>query len=142
MAEMLAGSTPRIERMAEVSGATFSTATDYADYLAKKGLPFREAHRVIGELVRTCEERGCDLGDLTLADLKAASSLFEADILGLTPVAVAAARDVIGGTAPARVDAERAAARERLAILDRESERRRAALPSLNTLLTSPLDAS
>ena len=57
----------------------------------------------MGNLVRTCEQRGCDLTDLTLDDLRAASSLFEADAVGLRPEAAVAARDVPGGTAPARV---------------------------------------
>ena len=51
-----------------------------ADYLAKKGMPFRRAHEVVGHLVLVCEQRGCDLDDLTLADFKAESDLFEEDI--------------------------------------------------------------
>jgi argininosuccinate lyase len=79
MAEMLEAAQPRRDRMAASAGASFSTATDYADYLARKGMPFREAHHVIGALVRLCEERGCDLGDLTLEDVQAASLLFGPD---------------------------------------------------------------
>ncbi|MEG1830858.1 MAG: argininosuccinate lyase [Raoultibacter sp.] len=82
----------------------FLAATDVADYLAKRGLPFRDAHAVVGHLVLTCEKRGCDLEDLTLADFKAASPLFEADITReLDLESIVAARTTPGGTAPAAV---------------------------------------
>jgi argininosuccinate lyase len=71
----------------------FTAATDVADYLAKKGMPFREAHAVVGGLVLECEKRGCGLEDLTLDDLRAASDLFEDDIIGtLDPENIANAR--------------------------------------------------
>jgi argininosuccinate lyase len=140
MAEMLDGAHPRLDRMAASAGASFSTATDYADYLAKKGVPFREAHHVIGALVRTCELRGCDLADLTLEDLQVASPLFGPDIVGLSAAAVAAARDVPGGTAPSQVTTARGEAGTRLASLEQEVLRRRARLPSLQTLLSAPLE--
>ena len=77
----------------------FTAATDVADYLAKKGMPFREAHAVVGGLVLECEQRGCGLEDLTLADLRAASDLFDEDIVGcLDPTAIANARTTYGGT--------------------------------------------
>ncbi|WP_302144430.1 argininosuccinate lyase, partial [Senegalimassilia anaerobia] len=56
-------------------------ATDVADYLAKRGLPFRHAHEVVGHLVLLCEQRGCNLDDLSFDDFKAASPLFEEDIV-------------------------------------------------------------
>jgi argininosuccinate lyase len=139
-AEMVAAMRPRQDRMAQTASAGFSTATDYADYLAKRGLPFREAHEVVGRLVRLCEERGCDLADLTLGELRAVSTLFDADALGLTAEAVVAARDVPGGTAPARVAAARTEAVERSAALVTEAARRRALLPSLDTLLSAPIE--
>ena len=77
----------------------FTAATDVADYLAKKGMPFREAHAVVGGLVLECEKRACGLEDLTLADLRAASDLFDEDIVGcLDPTAIANARTTYGGT--------------------------------------------
>ncbi len=141
MAEMLGAVHVRAERTAAAAGASFSTATDYADYLAKKGLPFREAHGVIGRLVRTCEGMGCDIGDLTLAQLKEASPLFEEDAVGLTAAAAVAARDVPGGTAPGRVAQAREAASDRLAALRHEVATRREWLPTLEQLLTAPLAA-
>lgn len=74
-------------------------ATDIADYLAKKGMPFRKAHEIVGHLVLLCEQRGCNLQDLSLEDFKGQSDLFEDDIMDMTDlVAIADARDVIGGT--------------------------------------------
>ena len=77
----------------------YLAATDVADYLAKKGMPFRQAHEVVGHLVLLCEQRGCDLADLSLADLKAESELFEEDIAGALDIpSIVAARTTYGGT--------------------------------------------
>jgi argininosuccinate lyase len=141
MAEMLGAVQVREDRTAAAAGADFSTATDYADYLAKKGLPFREAHGVVGRLVRTCEALGCEIGDLTEAQLKEASPLFEADAVGITAAAAVAARDVPGGTAPRRVAEATQAARARLATLQREIAARRERLPTLEQVLTAPVAA-
>lgn len=74
-------------------------ATDVADYLAKKGLPFRHAHEVVGHLVLLCEQRGCNLDDLSLEDFKAASPLFERDITSALDLAsIVKARTTEGGT--------------------------------------------
>lgn len=74
-------------------------ATDVADYLAKKGLPFRHAHEVVGHLVLLCEQRDCNLDDLTLDDFKAASPLFEQDITSALDLAsIVEARTTEGGT--------------------------------------------
>ena len=81
----------------------FILATEYADHLARKGVPFREAHGVVGALVRTCEERGCRLADLALEDLRAAHPQFGEDAVGMTVEDALAARSVSGGTAPKRV---------------------------------------
>lgn len=84
--------------------------------MAKKGLPFRRAHEVVGHLVLLCEKRGCDLEDLTLDDFKAECDLFEADIAGaLNLPAIVAARTTYGGTGHEAVRAQLAEARERLA---------------------------
>ena len=104
---------------AAVESDPFILATDYADYLARKGLPFREAHHVVGALVRACEARGGGLADLALADLQAASPLFEADAVGMTVEQALASRDVPGGTAPRRVGAALAEARKRIDVADR-----------------------
>ena len=79
-------------------------ATDVADYLAKKGLPFRHAHEVVGHLVLLCEQRGCNLDDLSFDDFKAASPLFEEDIVkALDLPSIVAARTTEGGTGEAAV---------------------------------------
>ncbi|MCC7366751.1 MAG: argininosuccinate lyase [Dehalococcoidia bacterium] len=99
----------QLGRMREAAAQSFSLATDVADYLVKKGMPFRDAHGVVGRLVRECEERGCELNELPFAVYREASELFGEDILALDVDSALAARDVPGGTAPVRV---RAAAAE------------------------------
>lgn len=77
----------------------YSAATDIADHLAAKGVPFREAHEIVGRLVRHCAERKIPFSSLSAEDLKAHSEHLEEDILPrLTPQAVVAARSVRGGT--------------------------------------------
>lgn len=79
-------------------------ATDVADYLVKRGLPFRHAHEVVGHLVLLCEQRGCNLDDLSFDDFKAASPLFEEDIVkALDLPSIVAARTTEGGTGEAAV---------------------------------------
>lgn len=95
-------------------------ATDLADYLTKKGLPFREAHNTVGRLVAYCEAQGKDLRRLALAEYKQHSELFEADVLGLDVWASLRARDVPGGTAPRRV--AQAIRRARAILRAREEE--------------------
>ena len=87
------------QAMLEQARKGYLAATDVADYLAKKGLPFRRAHEVVGHLVHTCEQRGCQLEDLSLEDFKAECGLFEADITRqLDLPSIVAARTVAGGT--------------------------------------------
>ncbi len=82
----------------------FATATDLADYLVKKGLPFRDAHEAVARAVRHAESRGCDLSDLPLDELKQFSPLTEEDIYAvLTPEGSLASRRHTGGTAPEQV---------------------------------------
>lgn len=77
----------------------FSNATELADYLASKGIPFREAHEVVGNLVLTCIQKGCYLIDLSLDEFKTASSLFEEDIYtALEPYEAVKRRNSTGGT--------------------------------------------
>ncbi len=106
---------------AAVEADPFILATDYADYLARKGLPFRQAHHVVGGLVRRCETSGRGLADLGLADLREAHTLFDQDAVGMTIEHALAARDVPGGTAPARVAAALAEARARLNVAQSEA---------------------
>ena len=93
----------------------YATATDLADYLVKKGLPFRDAHEAVARAVRYCVEKGCDLSELTLEQMRTFSDLIESDVLKvLTLEGSVSARDHIGGTAPAQVKKAVAALKERL----------------------------
>jgi argininosuccinate lyase len=115
LAELLGGVTPRPERMKAALREGFATATDLADYLVRKGLPFRDAHEIVSRAVREAEISGRDLGSLSVAQLKAFSPLIEADVFDiLTPEGSVAARRHIGGTAPEAVRAAVARARARL----------------------------
>ena len=114
-ADMMPAVTCNHENMRAATQKGISTATDLADYLVRKGLPFRDAHEVVGKAVALGVARGCDLAELSLADLKAFSPLVEDDVFGvLTLEGSVAARDHIGGTAPAQVRAAIRRARERL----------------------------
>ena len=107
---------PQPEMMAANATASFSTATELADYLAQKGLPFRQAHEVVGRLVARCLAAGKSLEQLTAAELAAASPQLGADALErVTATAAVAAKDVPGGTAPRRVAQALKAAQARLA---------------------------
>ena len=113
---MLETMTVNADAMLAQAGKGFTAATDVADYLAKKGMPFRDAHRVVGELVLYCEQNGKGLEDLTPAEFKAASDLFEDDIAqDLDPVGIANARNTYGGTGRAAVEAQLAEAKAALA---------------------------
>ena len=115
MAGMLETMRVNASVMLSQAGTGFSAATDVADYLAKRGMPFREAHAVVGHLVLECEKRGCGLEDLTLDELRAASPLFEADIVGsLDPAGIARARTTYGGTGNDAVAAQLTEARATL----------------------------
>ena len=93
------------EEMKKAAQAGYPTATDLADYLTKKGLPFREAHDVVGSVVKLASNRGCDLAELTLEELKGFSDLIEEDVYekALKLEASVAARDHVGATAPNQV---------------------------------------
>ncbi|HEY8554174.1 MAG TPA: argininosuccinate lyase [Burkholderiales bacterium] len=108
--------TVRRERMARAAAEGFATATDLADYLVRKGVPFRDAHEIVGRAVRRALETGRELPQLDLAELKGFSPLIEADVYeALTPAGSVQARRHTGGTAPEQVRAAIAAARDRLA---------------------------
>jgi len=102
-------------RMLEAAKEGFLEATDLADYLAAKGLPFRDAHHVVGRIVLHCSKQGRRIPELSIEDLKLFSPLFEKDAIPLlTPQAIVAKRRTLGGTAPSRVRAALKSARRRL----------------------------
>jgi argininosuccinate lyase len=114
-AEMMRGVTVKADRMRAAAAEGFATATDLADYLVKRGLPFREAHEAVALAVRTASDRGVDLADLTVAELRAFSPLVGDDVHAvLTLDGSIASRDHIGGTAPTQVRAAIARARAEL----------------------------
>jgi argininosuccinate lyase len=105
-ADMIPGIRVKSEAMAAALRQGYATATDLADYLVKKGLPFRDAHEAVARAVRTCESRGCDLAALTLDELRSFSPLVDADVFEVLTIAGSiAARNHRGGTAPAQVRA-------------------------------------
>ncbi len=107
-------------RMAAGALGGFMAATDLADYLAAHGVPFREAHEVVGKLVLACERDGRRLQDLTHAELEAASPVFGADALAAIDIAsVVSRRTTEGGTAPVRVAEQLAQASAALAADER-----------------------
>jgi argininosuccinate lyase len=112
--EMIPGITAQAENMRDALRQGFATATDLADYLTRKGLPFRDAHETVGLAVRRAEKLGVDLAQLSLAELQQFSPLIGDDIFAvLTVEGALAARDHPGGTAPKQVLAAIARARRR-----------------------------
>jgi len=114
-ADMATGISVKPEAMRAAALQGYATATDLADYLVKKGLPFRDAHEAVAHAVKTCVEKGCDLSDMSLAELQTYSGLIGEDIFEvLTLEGSVAARDHIGGTAPNQVRAAIIRARQKL----------------------------
>jgi argininosuccinate lyase len=103
-----------LARMRTAAGESFSLATDIADYLVQRGLPFRDAHAIVGALVREGESRNCELNELPFEVYQQASILFQMDVLQITVESALAARDIPGGTAPWQV--RKAAAQLRAAL--------------------------
>ena len=115
-ADLVGGIRVKADRMRQAAAEGFSTATDLADYLVRRGLPFRDAHEAVAHAVRGAADAGKDLAELPLAALRAYSPLIDDDVYAvLTPEGSVAARDHVGGTAPAQVRHAVAAARARLA---------------------------
>jgi argininosuccinate lyase len=113
---LLASLTFHTDRMRRAAGEHYATATDLADYLVKKGLPFRQAHEVVGRVVRGALDEGKTLEDLTLAELRRFSPLIDDDVKdAITVEASLRARAATGGTAPAAVRATLALARTLIA---------------------------
>ena len=114
--DMLGGIKVNAEAMRKAALEGYATATDLADYLVKKGLPFREAHEAVAQAVRFAEECGRDLAALKLAELQQFSKLIGDDVFAaLTLDGALKARSHIGGTAPARVKAAIAKGRKSIA---------------------------
>jgi argininosuccinate lyase len=104
MAEMTGRLRFRPGRTRNASGG-FLLATDVADYLAMRGMPFREAHNVTGRIVAYCESTGKDLRDLTLEEYRRFSGLFDEDVRQIDVWSSVRSRDLPGGTAPRQVAA-------------------------------------
>ncbi len=117
-ADMIGGIRVKADKMRAAASEGFATATDLADYLVRKGVPFRDSHECVARAVKAAEVKGVDLADLSLAELQAFSSVITEDVFAsLTLEGSVAARKHIGGTAPERVRAEIALAKMRLAAL-------------------------
>ena len=103
-AQIIAGMKVKAENMRRAVDEDFSNATDLADYLVKKNLPFRQAHEVSGKLVHYCIERGCYLKDVTLDEFKTFSDKFDADIFDAIKAETCVnSRNSLGGTSTAQV---------------------------------------
>ena len=103
-ADMLKGVHVDANAMRNAAMRGYSTATDLADYLTKKGLPFRDSHETVAKAVRTAEKKGCDLSEFTLSELQKFSQLIEEDIFSiLTLDGSMKSRNHTGGTAPSQV---------------------------------------
>ncbi|MBN7798239.1 argininosuccinate lyase [Parahaliea mediterranea] len=112
-ADMVPNIRPRQDNMREAARRGFSTATDLADYLVRRGLPFRDAHEVVGKAVAHGVAQGLDLAEMDLATLQGFYPQIEADVFEvLTLEGSLAARDHLGGTAPAQVRAAAERARD------------------------------
>ncbi|MDY4691728.1 MAG: argininosuccinate lyase [Atopobiaceae bacterium] len=107
MAGMIDTWTVNADAMLRQAGRGFMGATDIADYLARKGMPFREAHEVVGEMVLFCEKHGIGLEDLSAHELRSFSPLLGEDILdALDSAGIVEARQTYGGTSTASVKAQ------------------------------------
>jgi argininosuccinate lyase len=121
MTDMLAQAQWRTERMRAALQGDFSTATELADYLVRKGVPFREAHQIVGGIVRECLQRGIGLESLDLETLQRHHPRFEADALeAIDPERAVRARVILGGTAPESVTRQIEQAKEWLAVIEHQ----------------------
>jgi len=102
---MLPGMQLNEERISSLASESQMLATDLADYLVDRGMPFREAHGIMRQLSRYCDDENVSLQDLPLAEYQKLSDLFQDDVYDITAESSAAARDNPGGTAPNRVAA-------------------------------------
>jgi argininosuccinate lyase len=102
------------KRVSLLAGESQMLATDLADYLVAKGMPFREAHGIMRELSRRCDEKQIRLSEMPMSEYKNLSELFEEDVKNITAESSASARNNPGGTAPIRVAAALAEAKKTL----------------------------
>ena len=100
---MLAGLTLQESRVTSLAGESQALATDLADYLVGKGIPFREAHGAVRQLCQFAELEGKKLSDLDLSEYRRFSPQFDEGVFDITAESAAAARNIPGGTAPIRV---------------------------------------
>jgi len=121
--EMLHSVQVHSDRMREAM-TDYVLATDVADYLVRRGLPFREAHGIVASLTRHASAAGKTFSELSLDEYRRFSPLFQSDVLSITADSSVAARDVPGGTAPRRVEM---ALEDALLRLDAESQKTRQA---------------
>ncbi|MBW1750918.1 MAG: argininosuccinate lyase, partial [Deltaproteobacteria bacterium] len=116
-AELLANSTFNIDRMKEATYGGFMTATDIADDLVTKNMPFRQAHGVVGRIVALCQQRGIELVELSLEELQQFSDRIEEDIFDVLSVEGSVnSRTSAGGTARLRVEEALVRAEQQLGI--------------------------
>lgn len=101
--EMLPGMTLNVEHVDRLAGESYMLATDMADYLVGKGVPFREAHGILRRLCAYCETCGRELKDLSLEEYQDFCDRFDVGVYEITALASVTARDNPGGTAPNRV---------------------------------------
>jgi argininosuccinate lyase len=114
-AEMMAGITVNADAMERAALKGYATATDLADYMVKKGLPFRDAHEAVAHAVKFASERGMDLSDLPLDTLKSFNPKIEQDVYQVLSLRGSMnARNTLGGTAPAQIKAQLARHAQRL----------------------------
>jgi argininosuccinate lyase len=104
-AELLDNTGFNIDRLQAATMGGFMTATDLADYLVRRNMPFRQAHGVVGRIVAFCQERACELAEVSLEDLQKFSELIKSDIYDVLSVAGSVhSRISVGGTAGVRVE--------------------------------------
>ena len=123
-AQLIRGMKVRKDVMKKAVTEDFSNATDLADYLVKKGMPFRKAHAVSGQAVHDCIEKGIYLEDMSLEDFQKLSPLFGADIKeAISPETCVKNRNSLGGTSYKQVELQLSAAKDLLAAEEKVSDK-------------------
>jgi argininosuccinate lyase len=133
-AAMLEGATWRTDRMGRAANDALIAATDLADHLVRRGMPFRKAHEIVGRIVREAEGSGRSLSDLSLSELQAFAPEFDASAVGLQATDMVAARQVYGGPAPDQVRAQLTLARQHMEANRAWAEEHAARLPTLESV--------
>ena len=119
-AKMLDKTEFRMDQIEKQLGKGFLNATDIAEHFAKQGIPFREAHAIVGHMVKACEKKGCDLEDLTDEELQAIDKRVTKELLGdISIKSCVNARVSFGGTAPSEVHRQIEVGRQWLNSLER-----------------------